>query len=119
MKVRFLLDENLSPDVAMALQQLNGTIDAVRVGMPGAPPRGTSDPDILAFREADQRILVTDNRTTMPVHLSTHMAAGHHHWGVFETRRTLSIGELVAELHLVWAASDAEEWIDRMEWIPL
>lgn len=118
MKVRFLLDENLSPDVVTALKRLETDIDAKRVGMPGVPPPGTTDPDILAFCEADKRLLVTDNRATMPVYLAAHTEHGDHHWGVFETRHALSIGELAAELHLVWAASEAEEWIDRLEWIP-
>lgn len=26
---------------------------------------------------------------------------------------------LARELHLVWEASEAEEWLDRLDWIPL
>jgi hypothetical protein len=36
MKVRFLLDENLSPRLKAALLRLNPAIDVVRVGDPGA-----------------------------------------------------------------------------------
>ena len=47
MKVRFLLDENLSPRLKPALLRLESTIDVLRVGDPDAPPLGTLDPDLL------------------------------------------------------------------------
>jgi hypothetical protein len=37
MKVRFLLDENLSPKLRAALKRLDSQIDAIRVGDAGAP----------------------------------------------------------------------------------
>ena len=63
MKVRFLLDENLSPRLKAALLRLSPTLDVVRVGDPGAPSLGTLDPDVLRYLELSQRILVTSNRT--------------------------------------------------------
>ena len=62
MKIRFLLDENLAPLLKSALLRLDPTIDVVRVGDADAPPFHTLDPDILAFCEAEQRLLVTGNR---------------------------------------------------------
>jgi hypothetical protein len=72
MKIRFLLDENLSPRIKVAFLRYNPTIDVVRVGEPNAPALGTSDPDILKFLEVSQRILVTNNRTSMPDHIKAH-----------------------------------------------
>ena len=61
MKVRFLLDENLSPRLKVALLRLNPIVDVVRVGDPDAPPLGTRDPDVLRYLETSQRLLVTSN----------------------------------------------------------
>jgi len=61
MKVRFLLDENLSPRLKAALLRLSPTLDVVRVGDPGAPSLGTLDLDVLRYLELSQRILVTSN----------------------------------------------------------
>lgn len=56
----------------------------------------------------------------MPGHIATHLDSGRHHWGVLKTRRKdLSIGAVTAELILIWAASEAEEYVDREDWIPL
>ena len=119
MKIRFLLDENLmTRPVIKAALRFDTTIDIIRVGGEGAPPLGTLDPEILLFCEAERRLLVTRNRKSMAGHIADHHAAGRHHWGVFKLARKLSIGELAEELYLYWAASEAEEWIDRVEWIP-
>lgn len=118
MKVRFLLDENLSPRLKTALLRLAPTIDVTRVGDPGAPALGTPDPDVLGYLEIAQRILVTSNRASMPGHLQEHWVAGGHLWGLLWVRPGVSTSRLAQELHLIWQASEAEEWIDRLDWIP-
>ncbi|MFM2312160.1 MAG: hypothetical protein RLZZ04_1436 [Cyanobacteriota bacterium] len=72
MKVRFLLDENLSPRLKLAVLRLNPQIDILRVGGSDAPALGTLDPDILVYLQKSQRILLTDNRKSMPEHLQEH-----------------------------------------------
>ena len=118
MKVRFLLDENISPRIKTALLRLNPTIDVLRVGDSSAPSLGMPDPDLLHYLEVSQRALVTFNRTSMPAHLETHWAAGGHIWGLFWIRSNTSIGRLAQEIFFIWEASEAEEWVDRIDWIP-
>ncbi|HBY93858.1 MAG: DUF5615 family PIN-like protein [Ardenticatenaceae bacterium] len=118
MKVRFLLDENLSPRLKIALLRLAPTIDVVRVGDAGAPVLGTPDPELLRYLEIAQRMLVTSNRTSMPGHLEAHRAAGGHLWGLLWVRPGVPSGRLAQELHLIWEASEAEEWMGRLDWIP-
>ena len=118
MKIRFLLDENVSPRVKAALLRLNSIIDVLRVGDPGTPPLSTLDPEVLRFLEVSQRMLITFNRISMPAHLEAHWAAGGHIWGLFWVRSETSIGRLAEELNMFWEASEAEEWIDRIGWIP-
>ncbi len=119
MKIRFLLDENISPRTKLALLRLGPSIDVIRVGDPGALPLGTLDPDLLRYLDLAQRLLVTDNRTSMPAHLQIHWADGGHLWGVVWVRPRTSVGKLAQELFLIWEASEAHEWIDRLEWVPL
>lgn len=100
MRIRLLIDEDLSPDYVTELQGYNPAIDVVRMGMPGAPPFGTHDPDILLYCEREQRALVTENRSTMPDHEQTHFAAGHQHWGILELRPGYGFGVYLADLQL-------------------
>jgi hypothetical protein len=117
-KVRFLLDENLSPRLKVALQRLNPSIDVRRVGDLDAPPLGTPDSEVLNYLALAQRLLVTDNRKSMPGHLEAHWAAGRHMWGLLWVRPRIPIGQVAQELFLVWEATESEEWLDKLAWIP-
>jgi hypothetical protein len=116
-KLRFLIDQVLSAQIVSALQRYDPSIDVVSVGH-GGPPFGALDPDILLYCKAEQRALVTENRSSMPSHEPAHFAAGHHHWGIFLLRRKLSIDEIADALQSFWGASEAEEWVDQTVWIP-
>ena len=54
----------------------------------------------------------------MPAHIAAHLAEERHHYGVFRLRPGYSLGAYAAAIHLLWAASEAEEWIDGDEYIP-
>ncbi len=119
MRPRFLLDEHVNRAIQRQLRRLDPRIRVLAIGDPDAPPTGTSDPDILVWLEEYGYILVTENRSTIPVHLSDHIAAGRHIPGLFWIRPGVGIGRLIEELHLIWFASESEEYQDRMLFIPL
>ncbi len=118
MQVRFLLDENLHPGLKQAVKQKDPNIDVLRVGDKDAPPFSTQDPDLIAWCSQERRLLVTNDRKTMPGHLNAYRGAGRHHWGVLWVRPNASIGELASNLYLVWMASKADDWRDQEGWIP-
>jgi Domain of unknown function (DUF5615) len=118
MKIRFLLDENLSPRLKPAVLRLNPEIDILRIGEPATPSLGTLDPDVLNYLESSQRLLVTNNRNSMPGHLEAHWAENKQIWGLFWIRPDTPLGVLAQELCMIWETSEAEEWINNLDWIP-
>ena len=64
-------------------------------------------------------MLVTNNRTSMPVHLDDHVAINRHIPGIFILNPNLSIGENIEELILVALASEDNEYQDRIIYLPL
>ncbi|MGL5035224.1 MAG: DUF5615 family PIN-like protein [Microcystaceae cyanobacterium] len=118
MKIRFLLDENLSPKLKLAIQRANSSIEVLRVGDPDAPTFGTLDPELLQYLEISQRLLVTDNRSSMPGHLNDHWQVGGQIWGVVWLRPSSTTVQCVESIVLMWEITEAEEWINRLEWIP-
>jgi hypothetical protein len=64
-------------------------------------------------------MLVTENRSTMPDHEQAHFVAVHHHWRILEFRPGYGLGVYLAELQLIWEASEADGWVDQSRWIPL
>lgn len=115
---RFLIDENLSPDIASGVLQRNPAVDIRYIGGSDAPSRGTLDPAVLDYCERERCVLVTNNRKSMPGHLAVLHAEGRHHWGIFEVRDENAIGEIIDELLLIWGATDVSEHLDRVRWIP-
>lgn len=55
----------------------------------------------------------------MPVHLTNHLAAGRHVPGIFTLNTSMSIGETLNELILIALASEADEYRDRIAYLPL
>jgi len=49
MKIRFLLDENLSPRLKLAALRREASMIVLRLGDAGTPALGTLDPDILRY----------------------------------------------------------------------
>ena len=77
------------------------------------------DPDILVWCENSGFILVTNNRKSMPEHLRDHLSLRRHMPGIFELNSNMSVGETIEELILIWSASEAKEYIDRLIYLPL
>ncbi len=115
---KFLLDEHLPPSIADELRRRKAGLQVLVIGEPGAPRKGTPDPDILLWAEASGFLLVTNNRRSMPVHLAEHLVGGHHIPGILTTSSPLRIGPLIEVLLLVWGASLSDEYRDKITYLP-
>jgi predicted nuclease of predicted toxin-antitoxin system len=122
MALRYLLDENMRGPLWRAILWHNSSgvypLDVVRVGDPADLPLGTGDPAILLWAEREQRILVTHDADTVPMHLADHLAAGRHSPGVFMIRHRSTLPQIISFLRDAAYASDAVEWQDRIQFIP-
>jgi hypothetical protein len=113
----FLLDENISRSLRDGLSQHWPDMVVWMVGEPGVPPRGTPDPAILQWCEAHRFALVTYNRTSMPIHLQDHLAAGRHIPGIFVLRGRMSIGQIVEALGAIWLTAESAEYADQITYV--
>ncbi len=119
MTIRYLLDENVDPIYRTELLRRENRITVWRVGMLDAPPRGTSDPDMIDWCERETFLLITNNRKTMPPHLSEHLAKGHHVPGILILSEHMTVGETINELWLIWATSSGDEYRDTITFLPI
>ena len=78
---------------------------------------GVPDSEVLRLCAAEGRILVTHDRNSMPAHFADFLAQGQESPGVFVVNERTPIVRIIEELVIVWAASDAEEWKNRIVWI--
>ena len=115
---RFLIDENISPKYRTQLLNHEPSLTVLAVGDKGAPPKSTPDPEILVWCEQHQFSLITNNRDSMPQHLSDHLSAGHHVPGIFTIKRKVPMGKIIEELLLIAGASDEDEYMDEIKYLP-
>jgi hypothetical protein len=78
-----------------------------------------NDLDVLALAAERQRVLVSHDVGTMPAHFRALRNSGKHSAGVFLIPQGLDVGTAIDELVLIWLASEAPEWEDRLDWLPL
>jgi hypothetical protein len=117
-QLRFLFDEGVSHHVIAYLKSAEPMVDILAVGEAGAPLKGTLDPDVYGAAVGLGRTLVSSDRKTMTRAVSEDLAKGGHHCGVVFLRRRASVARCAADLHLIWFCETADDWLDRIDFIP-
>lgn len=119
--LRYLLDEQLRGPLWNAIQRQNARgatpLDVVRVGDVDDLPLGIDDSAILAWTERHERVFVSHDKSTLPLHLAQHLATGHHCPGIFTTRSRASVSTILDWLVLAAYASIPDEWRDSIQYI--
>lgn len=119
MTIKYLLDENMSPIYQEQLLARQQDLIVCMVGDKDVPFKGTKDPQILIWCEEKGFILVTNNRTSMPVHLTEHLAVGRHVPGILVLRQNANIGRVIEDLVAIAGAAFEDEYQDQIAYIPL
>jgi len=81
--------------------------------------RGLPDPDVLELAAGEDRVLVTHDVRSMPGHFAEFVRAGMGSAGVFLIPDRVPVAVAIDDLVLIWSASDAAEWRNRLVWLPL
>ena len=115
--IRFLADADLNYAIVKGCRRLDRAPDFLSANE--ADLQGVPDPEVLAIAAEQNRILVTCDIETMPRHFGKFLMSRGSSPGVFLVSQSSEIGEIVDELVLSWAASDAEEWENRIVKVPL
>lgn len=117
MTIRFLADENVDPDLVQGLQRQVEGLDIVCVQDVGL--RSESDPAILQWAADHGRVLVSHDLKTIPDFAYERIAAGLPMPGVFVGRKAVGMAVLIEELAFIAEASEPDEWVDRVIYLPL
>lgn len=121
--LRFLLDENTHGGLAEAFRRRKRlstlpAVDVIRVGDADGPPAGIQDPELLIWAEEHDRIVVSNDKRTLPGHLQNHLASGRHSPGILFVKPGTGIAQLIDELVLISEACTPDEFRDRYQFIP-
>ena len=107
-KPRFYTDEGVANAVANGLRQRGADVMTAReAGMLGAP-----DPEHLARALEENRVLVTHDADYLRLH-----ANGFRHAGIAYAPQTAPIGRIVRGLVLIHDVLEAQDMIQRVEFL--
>jgi len=108
-KIRFHLDEHISPAIAKGLRQRG--IDVTTTVEAGL--RTLSDDSQMAFIRQEQRVLVTSDAGFL-----ARNARGEEHFGIaYFPSSSRSIGDIVTFLVLLHEILSPDEMINRVEYL--
>ncbi|MBO3460880.1 MAG: DUF5615 family PIN-like protein [Aetokthonos hydrillicola CCALA 1050] len=114
--IRYQADADLNQAIVTGVLRREPTIDFQTAF--AARLEGVKDPQVLAIAAQQGRVLVSHDRKTMPLEFAEFITSNQSS-GVIIVSRKLPIEVIIEELLLIWAASSAEEWVNRIAKLPL
>ncbi|MBV9742958.1 MAG: DUF5615 family PIN-like protein [Acidobacteriia bacterium] len=116
MKVRFLGDANFNRRIVAGLLRREPAVDFV---LPEAMiPERMKDPDVLDLADSTGRIVVSHDVRTMPRWFDQ-CVEQHQCAGLILVPNKLPIRDVIEDLLLIWHVTEADQWVNRLEWLPL
>ena len=115
--ITFLADENFDGDIVRGLRRRQPDLDILRMQEIGL--RGIDDPELLEQAAKRGRVLLTHDVTTITRYAYERVRASLPMPGVVEVRRSLAIGQAIAEVLLVAQLSLEGELEGQVRYIPL
>lgn len=115
MTVRFQADADFNGRIVAGALRREPAVDirsAVEAGL-----SGLADQEVLAVAATASRVLLTHDLKTMPRHFAE-FTATETSSGVVIIPQSMPIGLAVEHLLVIWAASDAAEWTNRLYVVP-
>lgn len=116
MTIKFQADADLNQNIVTGVLRRESTIDfqtALTVNLEGLP-----DEMVLKIAAMEKRILVSHDRRTMPLHFADFITENTS-YGVIIAPQDIAILEIIDSIILIWLASDVEEWINRIIYLPI
>jgi predicted nuclease of predicted toxin-antitoxin system len=114
--IRYQADADLNQAIVTGVLRREPTIDFQTASAAGL--KGVKDPEVLAIAAQQKRILVSHDRRTMPLEFATFITDGQSS-GIIIVSRKLTTEVVIEELLLIWAVSNAQEWVNRIAKLPL
>jgi len=115
MTIKFQADADLNQNIVIGVLRREPAIDfqtALAANLESIP-----DEKVLKIAAQQNRILVSHDRRTMPSHFANFIQQSVS-YGVLIVPQDISILKAIDNLVLIWAASDIEEWINRVAYLP-
>lgn len=115
--LRLLSDENFNGDILRGVLLRRPSLDVIRVQ--DTRVAGADDPTVLDWAAKNDRILLTHDRATMPVHGLDRVNRAEKMPGILVVHDRFPVGDAIQEILLVDECSVPEDWRNRVVYLPL
>jgi hypothetical protein len=116
MKVRFQADADLHQTIVSIVVRREPAVDIQTAKAAGLI--GREDTEVLAIAAREGRIVVSHDQSTMPDHFAEFIQ-NQSSPGLLIVTQHLSLAVVAEELLMIWHASEAKEWVNRIAFLPL
>jgi predicted nuclease of predicted toxin-antitoxin system len=115
-RLRFLADADFNHKIVAGLRRREQGLDCL--GAHEAAVIGLPDPEVLAIAANTNRVLLSHDRKTMIGHFRNRVEATGSP-GLIIVPQSMDIGRAIQEILLIWGTTEADEWRDRVGYLPL
>jgi predicted nuclease of predicted toxin-antitoxin system len=115
--IRFLADACLAHYIVSGCLRREPAMDFKSAV--SAKSQGKTDLEILTLADQEGRVFVTQDVRTMPRHFATFLQQNNHSPGVILIPQAVPTAAAIDALILIWAATEPEEWANRIFKLPL
>ena len=116
MRVRFQADADLKEPIVLAVKRSVPEINFQTATAAGL--EGLEDPAVLSIAAQEGRVMVSHDRRTMPYHFGEFIT-NKESAGLIVVSQRLPIVTVAEELVMIWATTEADEWINQIKSLPL
>jgi predicted nuclease of predicted toxin-antitoxin system len=114
---RFLADQDFNEHILRGVTRREPTVEFIKLREIGLQEE--DDPTVLAYAAANGLIVISHDVTTMSAHARARIEAGQPMHGMFLVLQTTPIRPVIESLIVISVASEAEEWINQIRYLPL
>ena len=114
--MRFAADENFNNDILRGVLRRHPDLDIVRIQ--DTEIYEAEDPVVLEWAAKEERILLTHDTRTMPDFAYARVREHKPLPGVFVVNDQAPTGQVIDDLLIVLSASEADEWENRVIYLP-
>lgn len=114
--LRLFIDQDFDHDILRGLRLRLPQLNAITARE--AALERQSDPQILAWAAAQNRVVLTHDRNTMTRYAYDRVRNAEPMAGVFIVPRDMPVGSVIAELHLLIECSMEGEWDQMVVFLP-
>ena len=113
---RFLADHDFNEHIVSGVLRREPAVDFAHLR--DLDLQETDDDEVLAFAAREGLLVVSHDVNTMTAAAARRIASGLSLAGLFLSSQATPVAAVIESLLLIWAAREAEEWQNCIEFLP-